>query len=149
MHEFLRRVREGGLAALFTLAAGLSLLLITRVDTIEYAPQHPLYIAAACILLASAVGPLIIEAEAWFQILLWNGTGWTTGLAVFGLESIGSMPLWPIMLAGLALTFWPRQNERHLPPVAIAIAFIGGFLVCWLGWAQPEVPTLDTWIEGL
>lgn len=147
MHKILQRFREGGLAALFTLAAGETLLLITRVDSIEFAPQHNLYVATAWVLIAASIGPLITEAEPWFRILLWNGTGWCAGLAVFGLESVGSMPLWPIMLAGLALTFWPRREDKPFPASAIAIALIGGFLVCWLGWSQPDLPKIDTWID--
>lgn len=149
MHDLVQRVRSGGLAMLLTLAAGISLLLLTRVDAIEFAPQLPMYRVSAGILLAAAIGPLIPEAEPWFRILLWNGTGWTVGLAVFGLESVGAMPLWPIMLAALALTFWPRSEEKQLPASAVVIALLGGFLVCWLGWSQPDLPKIDTWVDGL
>lgn len=149
MADALQRVRQGWLAALFALASGLSLLLLTRVDTIEYAPQRPLYTVAAWMLIASALGPLVAALDLVGQILLWNGTGWSIGLAVFGLESVGAMPLWPIMLAALALTFWPRSDDARLPPVAIAIALVGGFLICWLGWSDIDLPIPDDWLEGL
>lgn len=149
MHELVQRIRLGGLATLLTLASGISLLLIMQVDAIEYAPQFWLYRITAWILLAAAIGPLIPEAEPWFRILLWNGTGWSVGLAVLGLESVGAMPLWPIMLSALALTFWPKSDEKSLTPTVIVIALVGGFLVCWLGWSQPDIPKIDTWIDGL
>lgn len=140
----LQRVRQGAVAAIFALAAGITMLLITRVDTIEYAPQRQFYVIAAVILMLSALGPLVDMLDTVGLILLWNGVGWSIGLAVLGLESVGSMPLWPLMLAALALTFWPRVPGKSLPLSAILIAVAGGFLICWLGWADP-IP--DSWLE--
>ncbi len=142
----LQRLRQGAIAALFALAAGGSMVLITRVDTIEYAPQRPLYVVAGWLLMISAIGALVPVLDTAGLILLWNAVGWSAGLAVFGLESVGSMPLWPLMLAALALTFWPRVPRRSLPPAAIVIALVGGFAVCWLGWADP-IPA--SWQEML
>lgn len=133
----LLRLRQGALAAVLALAAGGSMLMITRVDTIEFAPQRPLYILAGWLLIIAAIGALVTVLDTAGLILLWNAMGWSAGLAVFGLESVGSMPLWPLMLAALALTFWPRVPGRSLPPAAIMIAFVGGFAICWFGWADP------------
>lgn len=133
----LQRLRQGAIAAVFALAAGGSMLLITRVDTIEFALQRPLYIVAGWLLMFSAIGALVQVLDTAGLILLWNAVGWSAGLAVFGLESVGSMPLWALMLAALALTFWPRVPGQSLPPAAIAIALAGGFVVCWLGWEDP------------
>lgn len=149
MPEVLQRIRSGGLAAIFTLAAGLSLLLLSRVNAIHYSDHKLLYLVAAWILIGAAIGPLISVLNPYCELLVWNGTGWSIGLAVLGLESVGAMPLWPIMLAALALTFWPRLDDQRLPASAIAIAVTGGALVCWLAWSQPNVPGLDTWLEGL
>ena len=143
----LARLRLGWMAAVFALAAGISMLLITRVDTIEYAPQHWLYVIAGWLLVASAIGPLVEVLDAFGHILLWNGIGWSAGLALFGLESVGSMPIWPLMLAALALTFWPKNPERVLPPAAIIIALLGGFAICWLGWSDISLPIPTDWLE--
>lgn len=132
-----QRFRQGAVAAAFALAAGIGMLLITRVDTIEFAPQRSLYVIAGWLLVLAAIGPLVEVLDTAGLILLWNSIGWSAGLAVFGLESVGSMPLWPLMLAALALTFWPRVPDRSLPPVAIIIALLGGFVICWLGWEDP------------
>lgn len=147
MPNVVLRLKQGWLAFVFTLAAGVSLLLLARVDTIAWAPQKPLYLIAAWILVISSIGPLVELLDVPAQILLWNGTGWSIGLAVLGLESVGAMPLWPLMLASLGLTFWPRSPERSLPPTAIAIALIGGFLVCWLGWAEPDLSIPSSWLQ--
>ena len=44
------RLREGGVAMLFLLAAALALYLISRTDAIYYAPQHPLYLVTAAVM---------------------------------------------------------------------------------------------------
>ncbi len=143
----LARFRAGWMAAAFSLAAGIGMLLLTRVDTIEYAPQRPLYAFAGWLLVASAIGPIMTLVNTFGHILLWNGIGWSAGLALFGLESVGSMPLWPLMLAALALTFWPKDPERPLPPAAIMIALVGGFAICWLGWSDISLPIPSDWLE--
>lgn len=149
MHDIPQRIRSGGLAALFTLAAGVSLLLLSRVTVIAYSEHTILYLVAGWIVVAGAVGPLVPVLKPYGELLVWNGTGWSIGLAVLGLDTVGAMPMWPIMLVALALTFWPREPEESLPVSAIAIAVLGGIFVCWLAWTQPQVPTLDTWLEGL
>ncbi len=143
----LARLRHGWMAAAFALAAGLSMLLLTQVDTIEFAPQRWLYTITGWLLVASAIGPLVEVLDAFGHILLWNGIGWSAGLALFGLESVGSMPIWPLMLAALALTFWPKDPERVLPPAAIIIALLGGFAICWLGWSDISLPIPSDWLE--
>lgn len=143
----LARLRHGWMAAAFALAAGLSMLLLTQVDTIEFAPQRWLYTITGWLLVASAIGPLVEVLDAFGHILLWNGIGWSAGLALFGLESVGSMPIWPLMLAALALTFWPKDPEHVLPPAAIIIALLGGFAICWLGWSDISLPIPSDWLE--
>lgn len=149
MNDVMQRIRSGGLAALFTLAAGLSLLLLSRVSVVAWSDHTILYPIAGWILIIASLGPLIPVLKPYCELLVWNGTGWSIGLAVLGLDTVGAMPMWPIMLAALALTFWPREEEQRLPASAIVIALLGGALVCWLAWSQPQVPTFDTWLEGL
>lgn len=149
MNELMQRIRSGGLAVLFTLAAGVSLLLLSRVTVIATSDHTLLYQIAGWILLGASIGPLITHLKPYCEILVWNGTGWSIGLAVLGLDTVGAMPMWPIMLAALALTFWPRDEEQKLPVSAIVISLLGGAAVCWLAWSQPQVPTFDTWLEGL
>lgn len=149
MHEFVRRLRAGGLATMFTLAAGVSLLLLSRVKVVAFSDHTTLYLVAGWILIAASVGPLFRAIQPYCEVLVWNGAGWSIGLAILGLDTVGAMPMWPIMLAALALTFWPREPEESLPVSAIVISLLGGAMVCWLLWAQPDVPTLDSWLEGL
>lgn len=149
MNELMQRIRSGGLAALFTLAAGLSLLLLSRVTVVAWSDHTTLYPIAGWILIVASIGPLIPVLKPYCELLVWNGTGWSVGLAVLGLDTVGAMPMWPIMLAALALTFWPREEEQKLPVSAIVISLLGGVLVCWLAWSQPAVPTFDTWLEGI
>lgn len=149
MNEVMQRIRSGGLAALFTLAAGVSLVLLSQVTVIEFSDHTLLYPISGSILILASVGPLFTTIKPYCELLVWNGTGWAIGLAVLGLDTVGAMPMWAIVLAALALTFWPRESEQQLPVSAIAISLTGGVLVCWLAWSQPEVPTLDTWLEGL
>lgn len=147
MHSALRWIRESGLAFAFTLAAGGTLLLMTRSNVIKFSDHLLLYQIAAWILIGAAVISLIPQLKPFAELLVWNGTGWSAGLAVLGLESVGAMPLWPIMLAALALTFWPRQEDRHVPASAIAVALIGGVLVCWLAWESPDLSFLGDYLE--
>lgn len=145
MTEYAQQLKRGAVASLLALLAGATLLLMLRVDTIEYSPHRTLYGIAAVILLISSIGPLHPATGLIGQVLLWNGIGWTIALAVLGLESVGSLPLWPLILAALALTFWPRTPETTLPPVAIAISLLGGFLICWLGWSDIKLPS--DWLD--
>lgn len=149
MREFSQRIRTGGLATLCTLAAGVSLLLLSNVRVIAHSDHTMLYVVAGWILIAAAIGPMVSVLRPYCELLVWNGTGWSIGLAVLGLETVGAMPMWPILLSALALTFWPREQEQTLPVSAIFISVLGGAVVCWLAWSQPQVPTLDTWLEGL
>lgn len=145
MTEYAQQLKRGAVASLLALLAGATLLLMLRVDTIEYSPHRTLYGIAAVILLITSIGPLHPATSLIGQVLLWNGIGWTIALAVLGLESVGSLPLWPLILAALALTFWPRTAETTLPPVAIAISLLGGFLICWLGWSDIKLPS--DWLD--
>lgn len=149
MNELTGRIRTGGLAVVFTLAAAVSLLLLSRVTVIANSDHTLLYQLAGWIFFGAAVGPLIRVLKPYCELLVWNGAGWSIGLAVLGLDTVGAMPMWPIMLAALALTFWPREEGQTLPVSAIAIALVGGMIACWLLWEQPNVPTLDTWLDGL
>ncbi len=149
MNEVKQRLRTGGLAVVFTLAAGIVMVLLSQVTVIEFSDHTMLYPIAGSILIVAAVGPLFSQVRPYCELLVWNGTGWSIALAVLGLDTVGAMPMWAVVLAALALTFWPREPEQQLPISAIAIALLGGVLVCWLAWSQPNVPTLDTWLEGL
>lgn len=124
-------------------------MLLSRVTVIEFSDHTILYPIAGCIFILASIGPLFTVLKPYCELLVWNGTGWSIGLAVLGLDTVGAMPMWAIVLAALALTFWPRESEQQLPVFAIAISLLGGALVCWLAWSQPEVPTLDTWLDGL
>ena len=143
----LQRLKDGAIASVLALASGITMLLITRTDAIEFAIEYPLYVIASLILIASAIGPLFEISDTIGQILLWNGVGWSAGLAFFGMESVGSMPIWPLMLAIMALAFWPRIPTRAVPPMAIAIALLGGFGLCWLGWSDVNIPIPTEWLE--
>lgn len=143
----LQRLRAGAAASLLALASGLAMLLVTRNNAIEFAIEYPLYVIASIILIVSAIGPLLEIFDTIGQILLWNGIGWSAGLAIFGMEAVGSMPIWPLMLAIVALAFWPRVPERIVPPRAIAIALLGGFVLCWIGWSDVSLPIPMEWLE--
>lgn len=143
----LQRLKDGATASVLALASGITLLLVTRNNAIEFSVEYPLYIIASIILMTSAIGPLFEIFDTIGLILLWNGIGWSAGLAFFGMESVGSMPIWPLMLAIIALTFWPRIPERTLSPLAIAIALFGGFGLCWLGWSDVSIPIPSEWLE--
>ena len=139
------RVREGGVAALFLLAASLALYLISRTDTIYYAPQHPLYVVTAVLFATGMPGPLLRLWDLPGQILFWNAVGWAIGLVFFGLASVGALPILPLILAAFALSFWPRTPDSTLPWQAIAIALLGGLLVCWLAWGDVEFALPQEW----
>ena len=139
------RLREGGLASLLLLAAALALALMARADTIYYAPQHPLYLITAALYALSIPGPLLRHWDMPGQLLFWNAGGWALGLAMFGLASVGALPILPLILALVGYTFWPRTPESTLPPGAVAIVLIGGFVVCWLAWGDVEFALPHTW----
>lgn len=143
----LQRMKDGATASLLSLAAGLTMLLVTRNDAIEFSLEYPLYIIASVIMLIAAIGPLFEIFDTIGQILLWNGVGWSAGLVVLGMESVGSMPIWPLMLAIIALTFWPRIPDRTVPALAIAIALLGGIGLCWIGWSDVSIPIPTDWLE--
>lgn len=149
MHELSGRVRKNGLAVVFTLAAAVSLFLLSRVTVIANSDHQLLYQLASWIFFAASIGPLIAVLKPYCELLVWNGAGWSIALAVMGLDTVGAMPMWPIMLAAVGLTYWPREEGQHLPVSAIGIALVGGIIACWLLWEQPNIPTLDTWLEGL
>lgn len=143
------RLREGAIAFLLVLAAGISLLLMTRIDAIEFSPQKNLFVTAGVILVLASLGPVSDWLDVPGQVLAWNGLGWAVGLAVFGLDNVGSLPLWPIVLVALGLTFWPRWEGSTINAWAIAIAFLGGFAVCWLAWGDVSFSIPAEWTEWL
>jgi hypothetical protein len=142
------RLREGGVATLFLLAAALALYLISRTDAIFYAPQHPLYLVTAVLFALSSPGPLLRPWDLPGQILYWNAVGWAIGLVIFGLASVGSLPILTLILAAFALSFWPRTPESTMPWHAIAIALLGGLFVCWLAWGDVEFALPSEWNRG-
>ena len=132
------RLREGGVAALFLLAAAVTLYLVSRTDAIFYAPQHPLYLITAALFLLAAPGPLLRAWDLPGQLFYWNAVGWALGLVTFGLASVGSLPILTLILAAFAFSFWPRTPETTVPWKIVAIAVLGGLFVCWLAWRDVE-----------
>jgi hypothetical protein len=130
------RIREGGIATLFLLAAMLAMYLITRIDVVRLSPQHGLYLVTVALFALSVPGPLVRLWDVPGQLLFWNAMGWGMGLALFGLASVGAMPILPLILAGFAISFWPRDPERTLPAQAVAIVLLGGLAVCWISWGE-------------
>lgn len=136
------RLREGWIASLFLLGATVTLFLITRTEVVRFAPQETLYIVTAALFAVTIPGPLVRLWDLPAQLFFWNAMGWGAGLAIFGLASVGSLPIWPLILALLGLTFWPREPETTAPWEAILIASMGGFLVCFMAWGDVvfEIP---------
>jgi hypothetical protein len=137
------RLREGGIASLFLLAAALALYLITLTDAIEFAPQHNLYLITVALFALSIPGPLLRAWDLPGQVLFWNAVGWAIGLVIFGLASVGSLPVVTLILAVFAWSFWPRTPQTTMPWRPVAIALLGGFIVCWIAWGEVvfELPT--------
>lgn len=139
------RLREGGLATLLLIVAALAMALMARADTIFHAPQHLLYLITAALYALSSPGPLLRHWDLPGQLLFWNATGWALGLALFGLASVGALPILPLILALVGYTSWPRTPETSLPPGAVAIVLIGGLAVCWLAWGDVEFALPPGW----
>jgi hypothetical protein len=133
------RLREGGIAALFLAGALLLMFGITRTDVIAYAQQLDLFYIAAAMIALAVPGPIIRLWDLPGQLCLWNAAGWCMGLSVFGMASIGATPMFPLVLLGLALTFWPRPEGFPIPWLGASIAFAGGFLLCWALWGDVYV----------
>lgn len=130
------RLREGWIASLCLLGATVALFLITRTDVVRFAPQEPLYIVTAGLFALTIPGPVVRAWDLPAQLFFWNAIGWGTGLVLFGLASVGSLPIWPIILALLGLTFWPRKPETTAPWEAVAIASLGGLVLCRMVWGD-------------
>ncbi len=113
--------------------------------SIYYAPQHPLYLITAALYALSIPGPLLRHPDLPGQLLFWNAGGWALGLALFGLASVGALPILPLILALVGYTFWPRTQASTLPPGVVAIVLLGGFAVCWLAWGDVEFALPHTW----
>lgn len=142
------RLREGGLASLLLLLAALALYLVSRTAAILYAPQHDLYLVTVALFALAIPGPVLRPWDLAGQLFFWNAVGWAIGLVVFGLASVGSLPIWPLILAAFAITFWPRAPGTTLPWYAIAIVLVGGILVCWLAWGDVEFALPPEWNTG-
>jgi hypothetical protein len=130
------RLREGGIASLFLLAAAVALYLITLTDAIEFAPQHNLYLITVALFALSIPGPLLRAWDLPGQVFFWNAVGWAIGLVIFGLASVGSLPVVTLILAAFAWSFWPRVPQTTMPWRSVAIALLGGFIVCWIAWGE-------------
>jgi hypothetical protein len=133
------RLRDGGIATLFLIGALLVMFGITRTDVIAYAQQIDLFYIAAGMIAVSIPGPVIRLWDLPGQLFLWNAAGWCLGLSVFGMASIGATPVFPLVLLGLALTFWPRPDDIPIPWLGGSIAFVGGFVLCWVLWGNVYV----------
>jgi hypothetical protein len=132
------RLREGGIASLFLLGATVALLLITRTDVVKFAPQEPLYLVTAGLFAITIPGPIVRIWDVPAQLFFWNALGWGTGLMLFGLGSVGALPILPLILALFGLSFWSHEPGKNLPWEAISIVLIGGMLVCLLSWGDVE-----------
>ena len=130
------RLKDGVIATLFLLGALLILVGLTRTDVIHYAQQLDLFYIAAFILALSLPGPIVRLWDLPGQLLLWNAIGWCLGLSIFGMTSIGAMPMLPLVLLGFALTYWPRPDTTPIPWLGAGIALTGGFLLCWALWGN-------------
>ena len=141
------RFQEGGIASLFLVGALLLMIGITRTDVIAYSQQLDLFYFTALMIGLAIPGPLVTLLDLPGQLFLWNAAGWCFGLTIFGLSSIGATPMFALVLLGLALTFWPRTDDLPIPWLGAAIAFIGGFAICWALWGDVylELPFDVTW----
>ena len=137
-------IRRGAPAAMVMLAAGVLLMLMMRIDTIAYAEQRPLYGVAAINLMLASIGPLVPALGILGQALAWYAAGFTLTLALLGLESVGALPLWSLLLVALALTLWPRVPGTAFSAAGICIAVVGGIGTCWLAWNAPTWTWLVT-----
>ena len=128
------RLRDGGIATLFLIAALLILLGLTRTDVIAYAQQLDLFYITAVLIALASPGPLLRAWDIPGFLLLWNAAGWCLGLAILGIPSIGATPMLPLILIAFALSFWPREDGAPLPWTGAGIGLGGGFLICWALW---------------
>lgn len=135
-HPVIFRWRDGAIATLLILAALVILLGLTRTDLIHYSQQHDLFYITSGLIALSLPGPILRVWDVPGQLLLWNAVGWGLGLAIFGMVSIGSAPILPLVLLGASLTFWPRSDDETTPWLGAMIALAGGFLVCWILWGN-------------
>jgi hypothetical protein len=143
------RLREGWIATLFLIGATVILFLITRTEVVRFAPQEPLYIVTSALFALTVPGPIVRLWDLPAQLFFWNAMGWGIGLMIFGLASVGSLPILPLILAMFGLSFWPREPEKTAPWQAIAIALLGGLFVCRLAWGDVafEIPSdLTDWL---
>jgi hypothetical protein len=139
------RLRDGGIATLFLIAALLILLGITRTDVIAYAQQVDLFYITAMLIALAVPGPIIRLWDLPGQLWLWNAAGWCLGLVIFGMASFGATPMLPLILIAFALTFWPREDGAPLPWTGASIGLVGGFLICWALWdnAYADIPLIS------
>ncbi len=128
------RLRDGGIATLFLIAALLILLGLTRTDVIAYAQQIDLFYITVMLIALAVPGPIIRLWDLPGQLLLWNAAGWCLGLAILGMASFGATPMLPLILIAFALSFWPREDGAPLPWMGASIGLAGGFLICWALW---------------
>lgn len=136
------RLRDGWITTLLLIGAVLLLYAITHIDVIFYAPQHDLFLIGAALLALAIPGPILRLWDIPGRLMLWNATGWCLALLVFGMASIGATTMFPLILIAVAITFWPRADDRPIPWLALSIALAGGFVACWLLWdsAYAEIP---------
>lgn len=136
------RFRDGWIATLLLIGAVILLYAITHTDVVFYAQQHDLFLVAATILALAIPGPILRLWDIPGRLMLWNATGWCLALLVFGMASIGATTMFPLILIAVAISFWPRPDDGPVPWLAMSIALVGGFIVCWLLWdsAYAEIP---------
>lgn len=133
------RLRDGGIATLFIIAALLILLGLTRTDLVAYAQQLDLFYITALLITLALPGPILRLWDLPGQLLLWNAAGWCLGLAILGMPSIGATPMLPLTLIVFAISFWPRAEGVPVPWLGASITLVGGFLTCWALWGSAYV----------
>lgn len=100
---------------------------------------NPVGMVAGAIVMALAGSLLLVPAGRPGALLLaWNGLGIAVGMFVVGIFSVGALMAFPLTLAGIALSSWPRRpRESAITPAAIVV-HVGGFLLVALLYGPGE-----------
>lgn len=121
---------------LFLILACAAMYGISRADVIAFAPQHGVYRFAIYLIALAIPGPLVPQWNLVGYLILMNAIGWLVGLTLFGMASVGALPLAPLVLLGFALSFWPRPAGMPTPWTGLLIALIGGMAICMICWGE-------------
>lgn len=135
-HNILYHLKSGAISTFFLIAAAIATWAITHTDVISFAPQHALYVFAVYPVLLAIPGALIPQLNLFSRLCLINSLGWISALTVFGMASVGAIPLICLALLGFALSFWPHPDDMPTPWSGYVIAFLGGFCICFIAWGD-------------